>query len=85
MGDTGAMLLGLLLAYAPISSTATLDPSVLIKTHAVNRFPTILPILLPAAIFLIPYADLLLAVARRHQSRGNPCSPRTRNTCTTAC
>jgi UDP-GlcNAc:undecaprenyl-phosphate GlcNAc-1-phosphate transferase len=65
MGDTGSMLLGLLLAYGPISSTATLDPSVLIKTHAVNRFPTILPILLPAAIFLIPYADLLLAVARR--------------------
>jgi UDP-GlcNAc:undecaprenyl-phosphate/decaprenyl-phosphate GlcNAc-1-phosphate transferase len=65
MGDTGSMLLGLLLAYGPISSTATLDPSVLIKTHAVNRYPTILPILLPAAIFLIPYADLLLAVARR--------------------
>ena len=64
MGDTGSMLLGLLLAYGPISSTATLDPSIL-KSHVVNRFPTILPILLPAAIFLIPYADLLLAVARR--------------------
>src|ERR1700730_11849409 len=62
MGDTGAMLLGLLLAYGPISSTATLDPSILKNT--LNRFPTILPILLPAAIFLIPYADLLLAVAR---------------------
>jgi UDP-GlcNAc:undecaprenyl-phosphate GlcNAc-1-phosphate transferase len=64
MGDTGSMLLGLLLAYGPISSTATLDPSIL-KTHVINRFPTILPILLPAAIFLIPYADLLLAVVRR--------------------
>ena len=27
MGDTGAMLLGLLLAYAPISSIASLDPN----------------------------------------------------------
>jgi UDP-GlcNAc:undecaprenyl-phosphate GlcNAc-1-phosphate transferase len=68
MGDTGSMLLGLLLAYGPISSTATLDPSVLVAyghKHVLNRFPAILPILLPAAIFLIPYTDLLLAVVRR--------------------
>jgi UDP-GlcNAc:undecaprenyl-phosphate GlcNAc-1-phosphate transferase len=70
MGDTGAMLLGLLLAYGPISSTATLDPSILKNT--LNRFPTILPILLPAAIFLIPYADLLLAVARRTRAGQSP-------------
>jgi UDP-GlcNAc:undecaprenyl-phosphate/decaprenyl-phosphate GlcNAc-1-phosphate transferase len=63
MGDTGAMLLGLLLAYGPISSTGTIDPNLL--KNSLNRFPTILPILLPAAIFIIPYADLLLAVARR--------------------
>jgi UDP-N-acetylmuramyl pentapeptide phosphotransferase/UDP-N-acetylglucosamine-1-phosphate transferase len=30
MGDTGAMLLGLLLAYGPIASTATLDPNLLV-------------------------------------------------------
>ncbi len=73
MGDTGAMLLGLLLAYGPISSTATLDPYILKNT--VNRFPTILPILLPAAIFLIPYADLLLAVARRTRAGQSPFAP----------
>ena len=73
MGDTGAMLLGLLLAYGPISSTATLDPSILKNT--LNRFPTILPILLPAAIFLIPYADLLLAVARRTRAGQSPFAP----------
>jgi UDP-GlcNAc:undecaprenyl-phosphate GlcNAc-1-phosphate transferase len=73
MGDTGAMLLGLLLAYGPISSTATLDPYIL--KNAVNRFPTILPILLPAAIFLIPYADLLLAVARRTRAGQSPFAP----------
>jgi UDP-GlcNAc:undecaprenyl-phosphate GlcNAc-1-phosphate transferase len=73
MGDTGAMLLGLLLAYGPISSTATLDPSIL--KHSLNRFPTLLPILLPAAVFLIPYADLLLAVARRTRAGQSPFAP----------
>ncbi len=36
MGDTGAMLLGLLLAYAPISSIASLDPASL-TTRAAYR------------------------------------------------
>ncbi|HLI39285.1 MAG TPA: MraY family glycosyltransferase [Streptosporangiaceae bacterium] len=73
MGDTGSMLLGLLLAYAPLSSTAMLDPSVLTNyAHAVNRYPTVLPILLPAAIMVIPYSDLLLAVARRLRAGMSP-------------
>ncbi len=74
MGDTGAMLLGLLLAYVPLSSTAMLDPSVLIHySHTtVNRYPTILPVLLPAAILVIPYADLLMAVARRTRAGMSP-------------
>jgi UDP-GlcNAc:undecaprenyl-phosphate/decaprenyl-phosphate GlcNAc-1-phosphate transferase len=75
MGDTGAMLLGLLLAYGPISSTATLDPSILTNygaVHTVNRFPYLLPILVPAAIFIIPYADLLFAVARRTSAGRSP-------------
>jgi UDP-GlcNAc:undecaprenyl-phosphate/decaprenyl-phosphate GlcNAc-1-phosphate transferase len=70
MGDTGAMLLGLLLAYAPISSLASLDPASLTDKAAlaagtVNRFGAFLPLLVPAAIMLIPYADLLMAVVRR--------------------
>jgi UDP-GlcNAc:undecaprenyl-phosphate GlcNAc-1-phosphate transferase len=72
------MLLGLLLAYGPISSTATLDPSILTNygtTHVVNRFPYILPILLPAAIFIIPYADLLFAVFRRARAGQSPFAP----------
>jgi UDP-GlcNAc:undecaprenyl-phosphate/decaprenyl-phosphate GlcNAc-1-phosphate transferase len=77
MGDTGAMLLGLLLAYAPISSLATLDPSSLTNKAAysagtVNRFAEIVPLLLPAAILLIPYADLLLAVLRRTRAGLSP-------------
>jgi UDP-GlcNAc:undecaprenyl-phosphate/decaprenyl-phosphate GlcNAc-1-phosphate transferase len=69
MGDTGSMLIGLLLAYAPLSNLASTDPTTLTRYSAgggtVNRFGTILPLLLPAAIMLIPYVDLLLAVIRR--------------------
>jgi UDP-GlcNAc:undecaprenyl-phosphate GlcNAc-1-phosphate transferase len=77
LGDTGAMLLGLLLAYVPISSLATLDPNTLAGPSAysggtVNRFPEILPLLLPATILLIPYVDLLLAVVRRTRAGQSP-------------
>src|ERR1035438_1207620 len=77
MGDTGAMLLGLLLAYAPISSLSSLDPDSLTNTAAhgggvPNRFPEVLPLLLPAAILLIPYTDLVLAVIRRMRAGQSP-------------
>ncbi|MBO0776682.1 MAG: undecaprenyl/decaprenyl-phosphate alpha-N-acetylglucosaminyl 1-phosphate transferase, partial [Actinobacteria bacterium] len=74
MGDTGSMLIGLLLAYAPISSLASLDPGSLTDySHGtVNRFGTILPLLVPAAILLIPYTDLLLAVIRRVRAGKSP-------------
>jgi UDP-GlcNAc:undecaprenyl-phosphate/decaprenyl-phosphate GlcNAc-1-phosphate transferase len=78
MGDTGAMLIGLLLAYAPISSLASLDPGSLTNYAsgtAINRFGTILPLLLPAAIMLIPYADLLMAVIRRARRGMSPFAP----------
>src|SRR6266851_8075361 len=74
MGDIGAMLLGLLLAYGPISSTDSLDPALLTNyahTHALDRFPTFLPLLVPAAIFVIPYTDLMFAVIRRTRA-GKP-------------
>jgi UDP-GlcNAc:undecaprenyl-phosphate/decaprenyl-phosphate GlcNAc-1-phosphate transferase len=80
MGDTGAMLLGLLLAYAPISSLASLDPASLTDHAAfaagtVNRFGEFLPLLVPAAIMLIPYADLLMAVVRRTRAGTSVFSP----------
>ena len=73
MGDTGSMLLGLLLAYAPISSITSLDPQTLRGT--VNRFPEILPLLLPTAILVIPYADMLMAVVRRTRAGMSPFAP----------
>jgi UDP-GlcNAc:undecaprenyl-phosphate GlcNAc-1-phosphate transferase len=74
MGDIGAMLLGLMLAYGPISSTASLDPALLINYanhQTLDRFPTFLPLLVPAAIFIIPYADLMFAIIRRTRA-GKP-------------
>src|SRR6516164_3071924 len=70
MGDTGSLLIGLMLAYAPLSSLALLDPNSLTDTAAyqagtVNRYGAFIPLLVPAAILLIPYADLLMAVVRR--------------------
>ncbi|HEU5419644.1 MAG TPA: hypothetical protein VFV41_18295, partial [Streptosporangiaceae bacterium] len=70
MGDTGSMLLGLLLAYVPISSITSLDPRTL--TGAVNRFPEVLPLLLPTTILVIPYADMLMAVVRRTRAGLSP-------------
>jgi UDP-GlcNAc:undecaprenyl-phosphate/decaprenyl-phosphate GlcNAc-1-phosphate transferase len=73
MGDTGSMLLGLLLAYVPISSIASLDFASL--RPSINRFPEVLPLLLPATILVIPYADLLLAVVRRTRAGRSPLAP----------
>jgi len=74
MGDIGAMLLGLMLAYGPISSTDSLAPALLSNytgNHSPDRFPTLLPLLMPAAILIIPYADLLFAIIRRTRA-GKP-------------
>ncbi len=79
MGDTGSMLIGMLLAYGPIASNSSLDPGVLVNyahnPHALNRFPTILPILLPVAILIVPYADFFLAVIRRTARGKSPFAP----------
>src|SRR5215831_3095516 len=79
MGDTGSMLIGLLLAYAPISSLASLDPGALTAagnlSRTVNRFGAFLPLLLPASILLISYADLLMAVIRRTRAGLSPFAP----------
>lgn len=70
MGDTGAMLLGLLLAYAAISSINSLPPQQL--EYSINRYPVIMPLLLPAVLLVIPYGDMLLAVVRRARAGQSP-------------
>jgi len=72
MGDTGSMLLGLLLAAATITLSGQVDPSAL-STGAL--LPTLLPILLPIAVMAIPLIDLFTAVIRRTKARRNPFAP----------
>lgn len=72
MGDTGSMMLGLLLAAGTITLSGQVDPS---AVAGGALFPTLLPILLPVAVMAVPLVDLLLAVVRRTRARRNPFAP----------
>lgn len=64
MGDSGAMLLGLLLATSTISLTGQIDPSRL-SAEKGGLIPAYLPLFLPFAIMALPFLDLVLAYFRR--------------------
>ncbi|WP_145978691.1 MraY family glycosyltransferase [Granulicoccus phenolivorans] len=64
MGDSGSMLLGLLLATSTISLTGQIDSAPL-QANARSLIPTVLPLVLPLAIMAIPIADFVLAFLRR--------------------
>jgi UDP-GlcNAc:undecaprenyl-phosphate GlcNAc-1-phosphate transferase len=72
MGDSGSMLLGLLLASAAITLTGQVDPNAI---SAESTGPTLLPLLLPFAVLAIPLADLILAVGRRVKAGRSPFAP----------
>ncbi|HWB68296.1 MAG TPA: MraY family glycosyltransferase [Mycobacteriales bacterium] len=72
MGDTGAMLLGLMLAAATVSLTGTIDPNAI---PAQDFGPALLPLILPLAVLAIPFIDLLLAVLRRSRAGQAPWAP----------
>lgn len=66
MGDSGSMLLGLLLACSTISLTGQIDSSTLTSAASGGGLiPSWLPILLPIAIIFIPLLDLVMAYVRR--------------------
>lgn len=71
MGDSGAMLIGLLLSASTIRVTGQVDPA-LLSTGRV--FSTYLPIVLPIAVMVLPLVDLLLAVVRRMLAGKSPFS-----------
>ena len=72
MGDTGSMLLGLLLAAATITLSGQVDPSAL---SSGVFLPTLLPLILPFAVMALPLIDLVLAVIRRTKAGRNPFAP----------
>jgi len=67
MGDSGSMLLGLVLAGSALTLTGQFSSVDLSSGAAGNRANAalLLPILLPISILLVPFTDLVLAVVRR--------------------
>jgi UDP-GlcNAc:undecaprenyl-phosphate/decaprenyl-phosphate GlcNAc-1-phosphate transferase len=72
MGDSGSMLIGLLLASSSITLTSRLDPNALVS---VGLVPALIPVLLPFAVIALPLADLLTAVIRRTRAGQVPWAP----------
>jgi UDP-GlcNAc:undecaprenyl-phosphate GlcNAc-1-phosphate transferase len=72
MGDSGALLLGLLLAAAMISITGTVTGAA-VSTNAVAA--TLLPLIVPISIILLPLIDVVLAVVRRTRRGQRPWQP----------
>ncbi len=72
MGDSGSMLIGLMLAGAATSLTGQFNYGNLSPTVA---FPVLLPLLLPFAVLAVPFVDLLLAVFRRTRAGRSPFAP----------
>jgi UDP-GlcNAc:undecaprenyl-phosphate GlcNAc-1-phosphate transferase len=70
MGDSGAMLIGLLLAASTVSFTGQVN-----VVTQYQQYGAFLPLLLPFAILLVPFADLVLAVARRTKAGRAPWAP----------
>ncbi len=69
MGDSGAMLLGLLMATSALTVTGQIDP------HSVSRgemIPAFIPLILPLAILILPLLDFSLAVIRRLRAGKSP-------------
>nr|NLI50628.1 undecaprenyl/decaprenyl-phosphate alpha-N-acetylglucosaminyl 1-phosphate transferase [Propionibacterium sp.] len=64
MGDSGSMLLGLLLATSGISLTGQIDPS-RVNPEGGALVSAFLPLLLPIAVMALPVIDLVSAYVRR--------------------
>ncbi|ROS78474.1 MraY family glycosyltransferase [Cellulomonas sp. PhB143] len=78
MGDSGSMVLGLLMAAAGIIVTGRIDPATINDPGTINRtqaFPAFLPIVLPFAVLLLPLLDMALAVLRRLARGKSPFAP----------
>ncbi|MGI5950683.1 MAG: MraY family glycosyltransferase, partial [Brooklawnia sp.] len=64
MGDTGSMLLGLLLACSSLSFTGQIDSQSL-NADGTGLLPSWLPLVLPFAIMALPIIDMVAAYVRR--------------------
>ena len=79
MGDSGSMLLGLLLAASAVSTSGQEDyasaASNTASSAAQLSLPLFIPILVPALVLAVPFLDLVLAVLRRTRAGRSPFAP----------
>jgi UDP-GlcNAc:undecaprenyl-phosphate GlcNAc-1-phosphate transferase len=72
MGDTGSMLIGLLLSASAIMLSGRVDPS---AVRGELLLPAVLPLLLPLAVIAVPLLDVGMAVVRRTRRGRSPFAP----------
>jgi UDP-GlcNAc:undecaprenyl-phosphate GlcNAc-1-phosphate transferase len=78
MGDSGSMLIGLVLAAGAVSVTGQVDPDAMNffsgseRRTVVEMVPVYMPLLLPLTIIALPFVDLVLAIVRRTWNGQHP-------------
>ena len=78
MGDSGSMLIGLVLSATSITVTTQFTFQDLSQGEGSNGPSTLallLPVMLPVLILIVPLADLALAVVRRTRAGRSPFAP----------
>jgi UDP-GlcNAc:undecaprenyl-phosphate GlcNAc-1-phosphate transferase len=78
MGDSGSLLIGLMLASSVISLTGQFSANNInegIAGAKASLLPEVLPLILPFAVLIVPFVDLLFAVVRRTRAGRSPFSP----------
>jgi UDP-GlcNAc:undecaprenyl-phosphate GlcNAc-1-phosphate transferase len=78
MGDSGSMLIGVVLSATAITVTTQFAPGDLTQGADGARaslIPMLLPLALPIMILVVPLADLVLAVVRRTRAGRSPMAP----------
>lgn len=78
MGDSGSMLIGLVLSATAITVTTQFAPGDLAQGADGARaslLPVLIPFALPILILIVPLGDLVLAVVRRTRAGRSPFAP----------
>ena len=78
MGDSGALLIGFMLACSAISLTGRFSPTTLengVRGADASLLPALLPLILPIAVLIVPFVDMGLAVVRRTRAGRSPMAP----------
>jgi UDP-GlcNAc:undecaprenyl-phosphate/decaprenyl-phosphate GlcNAc-1-phosphate transferase len=78
IGDSGSMLVGFVLACSSITLTGQFPATSFVEGIGggqANFLASLLPLILPVVMVMVPFLDLLLAVVRRTRSGRSPFSP----------